>query len=255
MILKLQYILIVALSLMCLQAAAQSVEQTLRVDEFDALYVKGSCEIELRFQPDSVGYMLLRTSAEASDVVKTAQASGSLYISAKPSNAAELGRIVVYASEQLGTLALSERCRVAVDAPMAVGGDLSLMTSGNSKIAISTLTAENVNISVSGSGSISLSDTARVGHLNCSVTGSGKINVAKVDARELSATLRGSGKITVGGRAAESSSVAVKGRGSIDVSQLEVAALKAAVYGDGGVSYSPTTKCKSIGNQENIVKK
>ncbi len=255
----LRYIFIVLIMASVADLNAQSlVQHLLHAEDYNSLYVKGDCEIDLRYNPDSIGYVVIRSTMQMYENVEKVLASDALYISVPLAvNASqrrkELQPIIVYAPTRLNSVTLSERC-VLKSNEIRVGDGFTLTISGHSLININALTATDVNASVSGTGKIIINGPAMVSHINCSVMGSGRVVVDKLLSKTLSATLRGSGQINVAGTVSESSSVVVKGRGDVNMGDLSTGRLRAAVYGDGTVTYSPQTKCEALGNKNNINK-
>ena len=234
--------------------ASNTTERVVKFDSFTGLYVKGSCEVDVRFNPDSVGYMIVRSTPQAIDDVEIALLSEKLYISATMQNDRKLNNIILYIPNTLSIVSLSERCRLTVSSDIVIKDDISLMTAGSSIIDVSNISADNINLSVTGSGKININSRVIASYANCSVTGSGKINIQSIESNSFSATLKGSGSINVGGKISNTASVAVKGRGHIDVARLSTVLLKAVVYGEGYINCSTKTKCQATGNVANIHK-
>ncbi|MDO4319286.1 MAG: DUF2807 domain-containing protein [Bacteroidales bacterium] len=234
------------------------VEHTLLARDFDRVYVSGRIGVDMRVVPDSAGYIIIRSTSAAYDVLGRRHSDGTLYLSlddnAQAALADEIKLIRVYVDKDLSTISTTGRAEVAVDGAIACAGPVVLIVNGPSTINAASIQSVAVSMSVTGSGTVNVSDLVRADNVNCSVTGSGHVKAHGIDSEIVSVTLRGSGSVTVAGHADESAAVAVKGSGSVDAADLVSPLVKASVFGPGEIIYNSKSTLRASGKINQIKK-
>lgn len=235
-------------------ASAQTERHLLKANDFDELYIKGACRVDLREVADSTGMIVITADHSAYDAIEKQHAGQSLYISvaqgARPISRGGRIPVIVYCPRNMKAISLSGNG--AIEGSGIVADDeLALIVSGPGTIKLSDCSAQNINVTITGSGKIELGTGVTASNINCSLTGSGHIYADRLTATTLSGTVRGSGGISVSGSSPKSSFV-MNGSGTIDLSGLVSSDLKLNLYGEGEIRYSTGTPVKSTGNVKNI---
>ncbi len=235
-------------------ANARTERHLLKANDFDELYIKGACAVDLREVSDSTGMIVITADHNAYDAIEKQHAGRSLYISvargARPISQGSLIPVTVYCPRNMKVISLSGNGAIEGSGIVAVD-ELAVIVSGPGSIKLSDCSAQNINVSITGSGNIELGKGVTASNINCSLTGSGHISADRRTATSLSGTVRGSGSINVSGSSPKSSFV-MNGSGTIDLSGLVSSDLKLNLYGEGEIRYSTGTPVKSSGNTGNI---
>ncbi len=244
--------IISSLAIVFFNLASLATPHTLHIQTFDEVYVKGACNFEIRYQPDSIGAMLVFASQEVYQNIEKALVQRSLYISVPSANNTNTPRIVLYCDRNLQVLSVAERCKASLPQNITLSYDLSLIASTFATISSSDIKASQISISSTGGGHISLNGITSASNITISNVGSGRISLPTIKANDLSTTLRGSGSITIGGNVANTPNFVLKGSGSIDISNIHAPRISAAAYGEGFIYIPQNITIDKQGAQEHI---
>lgn len=248
-------IMTLAMSLAATAAVcAQTERHVLRTNDFNEIYIKGACSVDMREIPDSTGMIVITADPGAYESIEKRHAGNSLYISvansARPVSRGGRIPVTVYCPRDMKVISVSGNGIIDGSGIVAVD-ELAIIVSGPGTIRLSDCSAKNINATLTGSGKIELGKGVTASNINCSLTGSGHITADRLTATSLSGTVRGSGSINVTGTSPKSSFV-MNGSGTIDLSGLVSSDLKLNLYGDGEIRYSTGTPVKTAGNTVNI---
>ena len=248
-----KHLLICIISLLFIAPAASSqARHIINVDAFDELYAKGSCAIELRYNPDSVGMVLINTTPEIYNGLEKALVQRSLYISMPQGVQSGATRITLYCNTNLQTISVSERCKLSIPKAINFSYDLSLLSTSFATITAADIRSSALRVSATGGAHVTVNNATVSSTLSISAVGSSRVSFAKVSANDLNATLRGSGSVDVVGSVANRPSLVVKGTGTIDVAGVRAPRIQAAVYGEGSIMVPKSVTVEAQGKSDHI---